>query len=124
VNDDQLIRWRFFNSITSFILIGLYTKQICCGGYFKQSWFVEQKPDSTGHFVDIIRLPMLAKVFLVKLIMQCKDWHCFFLYERFCERVWHLMYHVVKSVFVWLCSFVGLYVNHKKKQIHSYNLYK
>jgi len=28
------------------------------------------------------------------------NWHCFFLYERFCERVWHLMSHVVKSVLI------------------------
>jgi len=59
VNDDQLIRSRIFNSIPYFILNGLFTKQICCGGCFRQSWFVEQKPDSTRQ-VDIIRLPMLA----------------------------------------------------------------
>jgi len=68
MNDDQFKKLNNFNSIATFILNGFFVYKnlsvpnICCGGCYRQSWFVEQKPVSedltnTTH-VDI-NLPML-----------------------------------------------------------------
>jgi len=57
-DDDQFNKVKSFNSIPNFIQSGLFVYKtesvpnICCGGCYRQSWFVKQKQDSTAH-VDI-----------------------------------------------------------------------